>query len=308
MAIKIFIDGEAGTTGLSIREKLDGQNDFELLTIDENKRKSKIERKNALNAADIAILCLPDEAAKEAVEMVVNDNTRIIDASTAHRTTHGWIYGFPEYQAGQEKLIGNAARVTNPGCYAVASIAILKPLIDFGILPRDWPISINGVSGYSGGGKQLISAFENDENGELHDTNFFNYGLLLDHKHVPEITYWSGLKNKPIFSPSVGRFRQGMIVQVPIFCWALPGQPSSEFIQNIYEEFYINCDFVRIEPRFESSKLLRLNPEGLNDTNELRIYIFNNDKTGQVLIVSVLDNLGKGASGQALQNLYTMVR
>ena len=307
MITKLFIDGEEGTTGLGIRERLVDREDLELLSIDTSKRKDKKSRRDLINAADIVILCLPDDAAREAVDMIENKTTRVIDSSTAHRTANGWVYGFPEYSRKQKDAIAGAARVTNPGCYALASIGILRPLIESKILPPDWPISVNAVSGYSGGGKKLISAFE-DANGSNNDKNFFYYSLNLQHKHVPEITYWSGLTHEPIFSPSVGSFFQGMIVQVPLSCWALPKISRSLIsIHQVFQEFYSGYDFIKVTELSKLKELQHLNPESLNGTNDLHIHVFSNVLTKQVIVSGVLDNLGKGASGQAVQNLNIMI-
>ncbi len=304
---KIFIDGAVGTTGLEIRERLLGRKDLEVLSISEESRKDTESRKRILNQSDIVILCLPDEAAREAVSFIENEETRVIDASTAHRTQNGWVYGFTECSEHQSELINTAKRVANPGCYAIGSISIIRPLLEAGVLPSDWPLSINAISGYSGGGKSLIQDFEEPKNIGASETNFFAYGLDLKHKHIPEIMRWSGLSVAPIFLPSVGRFRQGMLVQVPIPMWALPKQLKTADIQNLYEEYYSGCHFIQVSPLINSISSERINPEELNGTNSLRINVFGNDNSDQLVVNAILDNLGKGASGQVVQNLNLMI-
>lgn len=297
---KIFIDGEAGTTGLQIAERLAPRADIELIKIDADRRKDADARRSALNGADVAILCLPDAAAREAVALVDNPRTCIIDASTAHRAHEGWVYGFPEYEAGQRERLCAATRISNPGCYAIASIAILHPLLAAGLVPTDWPVSINAVSGYSGGGKALIAAFEQDAS---ISATTYDYALALGHKHVPEITRWSGLAHAPIFLPAVGRYYKGMLVHIPLPLWALPGSPSAEDVYQVYRDHYAGERFVTVADFDCGATLERLDPEGLNDSNELRLHVLHNAELGQAVVVGQLDNLGKGASGQALQTL-----
>jgi N-acetyl-gamma-glutamyl-phosphate reductase len=307
MKAKIFIDGEVGTTGLQIRARLDGRDDLTLLGLAEAERKHPARRREMLNRADLVILCLPDDAAREAVSMIDNPEVRVIDASTAHRVAEGWIYGMPEYDAGQRQRIADAKRVSNPGCYPIAAIALLHPVVEAGLLPRDWPVTINAVSGYSGGGKGLIAAFEDPASPDYTRAPFFVYGLGLEHKHVPEIEKWSGLSHRPLFVPSVGRFAQGMIVQIPLQLWALPGSPTPRQVQAALVDHYAGCRFVTVASVDELAAIDRLEPEALNGTNELRLYVFGNEKRNQAVLVGVLDNLGKGASAQAVQNINIML-
>lgn len=307
MTARIFIDGEAGTTGLQIKSRLEGRSDIELLHLGDAERKDSARRREMLNAADLVVLCLPDDAAREAVSLIDNLETRVIDASTAHRTTQGWIYGFPEYEPGQRDLIAAAGRVANPGCYALTSVAILHPLIKAGLLNADWPATINAISGYSGGGRQMIAAFEDSASGQDRDTPFFVYGLGLNHKHMPEITRWSGLSHAPVFVPSVGKFSQGMIVQIPLPLWSLPGTPTPVQIHAVLAEHYAMQGSVSVASLEETCQLTRLEPEALNNTNQLKIHVFACSDSRQAVVMGLLDNLGKGASGQAVQNMNLML-
>jgi len=303
----VFIDGDVGTTGLQIRARLEARDDIDLLRLPEAERKDPARRREMLNAADAVILCLPDDAARDAVAMIDNPSVRVVDASTAHRTAPGWTYGFPEYDAGQYDAIAAATRVTNPGCYAITSVAILHPLIKTGVLPGDGPVTINAVSGYSGGGKQLISAFEDETATDYTEAPFFAYGLGLQHKHVPEITRWGGLDHAPVFVPSVGRYSQGMIVQIPLALWALPGTPSPQSVHAALADHYAGCRFVIVPALAETAGMAKLEPESVNGTNELRLHVFANVEAGQAVVMGLIDNLGKGASGQAVQNLNIML-
>lgn len=304
---KVFIDGEAGTTGLQIAGRLSSRDDIELLQIDPALRKDTRARTDALNNADIAILCLPDAAAREAVSLVTNSNTRIIDASSAHRTTPGWVYGFPELHDGQRQELCRATRISNPGCYAIAAVSILHPLVAAGVLPAQWPVSINGLSGYSGGGKGLISMFEDPVNEHAIKSANYDYALTLQHKHIPEMTKWSGLEHAPIFLPTVGRYYKGMLVHVPLALWALPGIDSAGAIHDIYGAHYTNEAYVKIAELDAADSMTELDPESLNGTNELRIHVLHNSAERQVVVVAQLDNLGKGASGQAVQTLNLLL-
>lgn len=307
MAPTVFIDGEAGTTGLQILERLKDRNDLSLLHLDDAERKDSGRRKAMLNEADLSILCLPDVAAKESVSLIENPETKVIDASTAHRTTDGWVFGFPEYDKGYRDKVAKAKRVANPGCYSLCAIAILHPLVSSGLVPADWPITINAISGYSGGGKSLIAEFEDGADKTANGVPFFTYGHTLAHKHIPEITKWGGLEHAPIFVPSVGRYAQGMIVQVPLPLWAMPGKPNGMAIHDALASHYADELFVSVKPLDEARDIDRLQPEALNGTNRMELYVFANDGEGEAVAMALIDNLGKGASGQAVQNMNIML-
>ncbi|MHA1151857.1 MAG: N-acetyl-gamma-glutamyl-phosphate reductase [Alphaproteobacteria bacterium] len=306
-AAKVFIDGEVGTTGLQIRKRLEGRADIELLHLPEHARKDAGARAEMLNAADLAVLCLPDDAAREAVAMVENPQVRLIDASTAHRVDPDWVYGLPELDAEQPKRISGAKRVTNPGCYALSSVALLHPLVAAGLVPAATPISINAVSGYSGGGRKMIERFEDSDRPGSISAPIRVYALGLAHKHVPEIHRRSGLAQRPLFVPSVGRFRQGMIVQIPLHLGALPGRPRAAELHAALASHYEGRRFVEVVPFEATLAMDHLDPEGLNGTNLMRLHVFANETEGHAVLVALLDNLGKGASGQAVQNMNLML-
>mgnify|MGYP003389033744 FL=1 len=307
MTAQVFIDGEHGTTGLQIRTRLEGRSDVQLMSLAQEDRRNVDMRREMLNEADLVILCLPDDAARDSVAMIENPKVKVIDASTAHRVADGWIYGMPEYDGEQREKIAEATRVSNPGCYAIAAIGLMHPLVERGILPADFPVTINAISGYSGGGKSMIAEFENPNEETYTEVPFRVYGMKLEHKHVPEIEKWSGLSQRPLFVPSVGRYYKGMIVQVPLQLRALPGQPSPAAIQGALADHYDGCRFVTVAGLQQTDTIGLLMPEDLNDTNELRLHVFGNEARGQAVLMGLLDNLGKGASGQAVQNLNIML-
>ncbi|MDB5538294.1 MAG: N-acetyl-gamma-glutamyl-phosphate reductase [Devosia sp.] len=306
MVAKIFIDGEAGTTGLQIRERLAGRRDLEVISIAQDKRKDLDERKRLLNLADVAILCLPDDAARESVSLIENDTTRVIDASTAHRIAEGWTYGFAEMDRAQSAAIANSRRVANPGCWPQGPIATLRPLIEAGLAPADFPVTVSGISGYSGGGRAMIEDYEQE--GEIAN-EFMLYGLTFKHKHLPELQAYAKLAHTPLFTPAVGNFRQGMVTAVPLQLWTLPKVPTgAELHAAIADHFAaIPQSFVDVAPLAELERSPELNPELYNDTNRMRLHVFANDQKAQAVLVAVYDNLGKGASGAAVQNLNLML-
>ncbi|RCS21954.1 N-acetyl-gamma-glutamyl-phosphate reductase [Phyllobacterium salinisoli] len=308
MKPKIFIDGEHGTTGLQIRTRLAARDDLDVLSIPEAERRNKDMRADYLRAADIAILCLPDDASREAVSLLEGHNaTRIIDTSTAHRVHPDWAYGFAELAKGQRGRIAEARLVSNPGCYPTGAIALVRPLRDAGLLPADYPVSVNAVSGYTGGGKQMIAQMEDKNHADHLAANNFLYGLPLRHKHVAELEMHGRLDRRPIFSPSVGRFPQGMIVQVPLFLGGLDGPASLEKLHAVLTEHYAGQDIVEVVPLAESAKLPRVDAEELAGSDRMKLYVFGTEGDGQVNLVALLDNLGKGASGAAVQNMNLML-
>ncbi|MBC8159144.1 MAG: N-acetyl-gamma-glutamyl-phosphate reductase [Alphaproteobacteria bacterium] len=307
MTFKVFIDGAVGTTGLQIRARLTGREDITLVSLPEEDRKNPERRREVLNSVDLVVLCLPDDAAREAVSLIDNPDVRVIDASSAHRTAEGWVYGMPELAADQGAKIAAAKRVTNPGCYAITGVSMLRPLVLAGLIPADFPVTINAISGYSGGGKKLIANFEDKSAPDYSVDAFRVYGLGLEHKHTEEIRVWSGLDNRPLFVPSIARFRQGMLVQVPLQLWALPGKPSPADIQAALAAHYAGRRFVSVASLADTSAMGAMEPEAANGTNDLRLHVFGNEARGQAVVIGLIDNLGKGASGQAAQNINIML-
>lgn len=306
MVARIFIDGEAGTTGLQIRDRLAHRRDLEVIAIAPDKRKDLDERRRLLNGADIAILCLPDEAARESVSLIENEHTRIIDASTAFRIHDDWAYGFAEMDPRQADRIAHARRVANPGCWPQGAIATLRPLVEAGLLPPGHDISVHGISGYSGGGRTMIEDYE----AKAGIANpFMPYGLSFTHKHLPELQSYARLAHVPLFTPAVGNFRQGMITMVPLLLRTLARVPSGADIHAAIADHFaaIANGFVEVAPLAAAERLDALNPELYNNTNRMRLHVFADDAKAQAVLVAVYDNLGKGAAGAAVQNLNLML-
>ena len=304
---KIFIDGAAGTTGLEIRERLSGRAELSLITLSEAERKDARARKNALNQADLVILCLPDDAAREAVSLIENSQVRVIDASTAYRVAEDWVYGFAELEPGNYERIAGAKRVANGGCWATGFLALARPLVRAGLLPPGFPVTVHGISGYSGGGKSMIEEFEKKDSSVYVETVQRGYALGLAHKHIPEMTRHSGLSHPPLFAPSVARFYRGMLVELPLQLWALPGAPRAQDLRSALAEAYRGRPLVEVAALEEASKLSVLDAELMAGSNRMKLFVFANEKAGQARLVAALDNLVKGAGGMAVQNLNIML-
>lgn len=298
MTTSVFIDGAVGTTGLEIAERLAGRSEFALITLEESRRKDEAARREAINDADVVILCLPDDAAKESVAMIANDRTRVIDASTAHRVADGWTYGFPEI-VGRE-TVANAKRVSNPGCYPTGFIGLLAPLVHNALLPAAWPYSVNAVSGYSGGGKALIGRFEEDR-----DIAWRGYGLTFGHKHVAEMQRYSGLMIAPLFSPAVVAAHRGMVVEIPLPLGVMPGSVPPELLRGALTQFYEGSKVVTVAQDLpaDGEMLMR---GSMEPWDGLTLHVMGSADGEQARLVAVLDNLGKGASGAAVQSLNLM--
>jgi N-acetyl-gamma-glutamyl-phosphate reductase len=302
----VFVDGASGTTGLEINQRLGLQNDVVVKTLADDKRKDPAAKKALMQEVDLVILCLPDDAAKETVALIDGMGAaapKVLDASTAFRVAGDWAYGFPELAPDQAGKIRTARKVSNPGCYPTGAIALLRPIVDAGLLPADYPVTINAVSGYSGGGKSMIADFEGGN-----APAFELYGLGFEHKHVPEMQLYSKLTRRPIFIPSVGNYRQGMLVSVPLQLDTLPGKPDGAALHAALARRYAGSTYVAVMPLVnEAASRGRIEPEALNETNRLELYVFASDKYHQAVLVARLDNLGKGASGAAVQNMRLML-
>lgn len=307
---RVFIDGEAGTTGLQIYSRLAQRQDVTVVSIDPDKRKDVTERARLIDSVDLAILCLPDAAALEVVAQISSPTVKVLDASTAHRTDPDWVYGFPELAPGQRQAIATAQRVSNPGCYPTGFLAAIKPLVSAGLLPADFPVTINAISGYSGGGRKLMEAYADYWGEPEPDYPYGVYGLSFSHKHVQEMHKYSGLDHAPLFLPAVGAFEQGMLVQVPLPLWTLANPPTGQQLHAALAAYYADAPFIRVNGLGDVEGLRDrkfLDTKAANGTNQVQLFVFTNDDTHEALIAARLDNLGKGASGAAVQNMNLML-
>lgn len=303
----IFIDGEAGTTGLEIRNRLAGRRDIEFLSLGEDDRKDEVRRSDALNSCDVAILCLPDDAARGAVSMIRNQRVRVLDASSAHRTTPGWTYGFPELSRQQADALRTASLVSNPGCYPTGVVAMIAPLVRSGLLPRDFAANVCATSGYSGAGKSLIQKYEDPSNPQYTTVPFSAYALQLEHKHIEEMRLHSGLNVRPIFLPAIGRYKQGILMQIPVHLDLIGSTCHAENFIDSLKEHYRDSKFVQVASLADGEGATSLTPEELNGSNNIVIRVFGSNVHRQLVLCAVYDNLGKGASGAAVQNLNIML-
>ena len=306
---RIYIDGEHGTTGLEIRERLATRSEIELVSLGRDAAKDPAIKRGVVNDVDLVVLCLPDAAARETVTLIDNGRTRVIDASTAHRTAPGWVYGFPELTKTHRAAVAAAKRVSNPGCYPTGFLALVRPLRERAVLPSGFPVSAHAVSGYSGGGRKMIESYEQPASG-MRPANFGAYGLELAHKHVGEMRLHGLLDRNPVFAPSVGYFKRGMLVSVPLHLSSLPRPVSGADLRAIYAEHFADEPFVTVRPLNDKAALRDgsfLEPEALNGTNRLELFVFANDADAQAMLIARLDNLGKGASGAAVQNINLML-
>lgn len=294
--VSVFVDGGHGTTGLEILDRLRSRTEIKLIELDDARRKDNAARAQALNDADIAILCLPDDAAREAVSLVRNDRTCVIDASSAHRTAVGWTFGFHEIFADGLETLRASKRISNPGCYPTGFLALVKPLIEAGLVERDWPLTVNAVSGYSGGGKAMIAEFEDGQT----ETTWRTYALNLAHKHVPEMQRHAGLTHAPIFSPSVARTLRGMIVEVPLMAGAMAVPPVPEAIRDALQSAFASSELVNLVEGFDAANLTI---EHAANTDRMDLFVFSSADGSQVRLIAALDNLGKGAGGACVQSL-----
>ncbi|MEX0801766.1 MAG: N-acetyl-gamma-glutamyl-phosphate reductase [Candidatus Binatia bacterium] len=308
MPPKLYIDGQAGTTALRIRDWLAGRDDLEVIVLPEELRKDPATREEALRNADIVLLCLPDEVARKAAAWLSGSSVRILDASTAHRVSDGWVYGLPELMNGQRKRIATAAQVANPGCYSSAVILLARPLVDAGLIPADAPLSIHALSGYSGGGRSLIERWEDPKRGLRELRHEAPYSIGKIHKHIPEIMRWGELSAEPLFVPAVGPFRCGMRVQIMIPAKALPEADRGKAMWEALAARYANEAFIQVEPLTDASDAdeLTFDPQAYNDTNRISLRVLPHP-SGHVVLMARLDNLGKGAAGVAIQNLNLML-